>query len=168
VALGGDGALVAWRLDRSRHAARWDSGEGAWQEGGRWNSVGRRAVYCSLDPATTILEKAVHAGFASLDVVPHVLTSLTVKNANAVTVVKPEDIPDPAWLAPGVVSAGQQAFGDGLLARHDFIVVPSVVSAHSWNLVFDPARAAKRYVLRMQEPFVLDGRLATGRTRHPR
>jgi NitT/TauT family transport system substrate-binding protein len=50
--------LIAWRLDWERHAALWSSGEGARIEGGRWNSVGQRAVYCSLDPAITILERS--------------------------------------------------------------------------------------------------------------
>ena len=48
-------ALVAWRLDQARHAATWDSGEGAHLVGGRWNTRGVRAVYCSIDPATAIL-----------------------------------------------------------------------------------------------------------------
>ena len=46
-ALGG-GEVVAWRLDDARFAATWDSGEGAYLLGGRWNSPGVRAVYCAL------------------------------------------------------------------------------------------------------------------------
>uniref|UniRef100_UPI003F94965A RES family NAD+ phosphorylase n=1 Tax=Rhodoblastus sp. TaxID=1962975 RepID=UPI003F94965A len=70
----GGSELVAWRLDRSSFAATWDSGAGAYLEGGRWNGKGVRAVYCSIDPATAILEVAVHTGFEALDSVPHVLT----------------------------------------------------------------------------------------------
>ena len=40
--------LVAWRLDVAKHATIWDSGEGAYLVGGRWNSKGVRAVYCSI------------------------------------------------------------------------------------------------------------------------
>ena len=54
--------LVAWRLDQAAFAAQWDSGEGAYRAGGRWNSRGVRAVYCSIDPATAILEVAVQRG----------------------------------------------------------------------------------------------------------
>ena len=50
IALGGT-ELVAWRLDQAVHAPTWDSGEGAYRVGGRWNSKGIHAVYCSLDPA---------------------------------------------------------------------------------------------------------------------
>lgn len=154
----GGGELVAWRLDQTRYAAAWDSGEGAHQVGGRWNGKGVRAVYCSIDPANTILEIAVHTGFKALDAVPHVLTSLNI-DAQSVFVVEPTAIPNPNWLRPGVPSPGQQAFGDELLSRHRFVVIPSVVSNESWNLIFVPANAAGSYELRTQRPFALDPRL---------
>ena len=161
-ALGGASELVAWRLDWTRHAASWDSGKGARLDGGRWNSLGRPAVYASLDPATTILERAVHTGFALLDSVPHVLTSLRIVEPTWVHVVLPAEVPNGNWLRSGAVSAGQQAFGDALLAAHAFVVLPSVVSAQSWNVVFDPVRAGRGYALIAQEPFALDTRLNQG------
>ena len=157
-ALGGD-TLVAWRLDHQRFSRTWDSGEGAYLAGGRWNSRGVRAVYCALDPATAILEVAVHKGFRALDTVPHVLTSMTVSDAGDVHVVQPEDVPNPNWLRPGIPSAGQREFGDALLARHSFIVLPSVVSDHSWNLIFIAAQVQGRYAVAGQERFALDPRL---------
>ena len=156
-ALGGSG-LVAWRLDQVVHAAAWDTGEGAYLAGGRWNSKGVRAVYCSLDPSTAILEVAVHKGFKALDTVPHVMTSIDVEPL-AVQVVGPGAIPDPNWLRPGIPSAGQQSFGDDLLARHKIIVIPSAVSTQSSNLVFAAANAIGSYKLRSQERFSLDPRL---------
>jgi RES domain-containing protein len=157
-ALGG-AELVAWRLDRKRHAATWDSGVGSFSVGGRWNSPGVRAVYCALDPATAILEVAVHKGFKVLDTKPHVLTSLTIIEPASIHVVQPADVPNPNWLRPGIPSAGQQQFGDQLLAQRKFVVIPSVVSSHSWNLLFIAANAAGAYAMRMQEPFALDTRL---------
>jgi RES domain-containing protein len=157
-ALGGD-ELIAWRLDDARFGASWDSGEGAYLGGGRWNSKGVRAVYCAVDPATAILEVAVHKTFEALDTVPHILTAATIADTAAVHVVKPGDVPNPNWLRPGAPSAGQQAFGDVLLATHKFVVVPSAVSTHSWNLVFVGATATGAYALRSQERFALDTRL---------
>lgn len=155
----GDGSLRVWRLDRKRHAPGWDSGEGSFLAGGRWNSRGVRAVYCALDPATAILEVAVHKSFRVLDTEPHVLTSARVVDPSALHVIAAAELPNPNWLNPGVPSAGQQAFGDGLLGAHGLIVVPSVVSRHSWNAVF--ASAAGRGLLDdvQQEPFALDPRL---------
>jgi RES domain-containing protein len=155
----GGSELVAWRLDKAAHGTTWDSGEGAYREGGRWNSKGVRAVYCSIDPATAILEVAVHTGFKALDTVRHVLTAMTITEPSSVHVVDPASIPNPNWLRPGIPSAGQQAFGDDLLARHKFMLIPSAVSTHSWNLIFVGASAAAAYAVRMQEAFALDTRL---------
>ena len=118
-----------------------------------------RAVYTSLDPATATLEVAVHKGFAALDTVAHVLTAATIFDISQVHVVQPADVPDPNWLRPIIPRAGQQAFGDALLARHRFVLIPSAVSTHSWNLIFVAAAAAGFYALRSQEPFALDPRL---------
>jgi RES domain-containing protein len=151
--------FVAWRLDREEFASSWDSGEGAYRGGGRWNNPGVRAVYCSIDPSTAILEVAVHKGFEALDTIPHVLTSLTVSDTSDIHVIDPAAVPNPNWLRPGHHGAGQQSFGDDLLGRHKFVVLPSTVSTHSWNLVFLGTGAAAAYALRSQERFALDTRL---------
>ncbi len=155
----GDAELVVWRLDAAKYAAAWDSGEGAYRAGGRWNSRGIRAVYCSVDPATAILELAVHKGFKALDTVPHVLTAVNITEPGSVHVVAPESVPNPNWISPGIPGAGQQAFGDALLGRHKFVLIPSAVSTHSWNLIFVGDAAAGAYEVRFQESFALDTRL---------
>jgi RES domain-containing protein len=157
-ALEGTG-LMAWRVDQTKYATTWDSGEGSYRVGGRWNSKGIRAVYCSIDPACAILEVAVHKGFRALDTVPHTLTAIDVTDTASVFVVQPPTVPNPNWLRPGIPSAGQQAFGDNLLATHKFIVIPSAVSTASWNLVFVASRAAEAYAVKSQETFALDTRL---------
>ena len=152
--------LVIWRLDEAKHAGTWDSGVGASYAGGRWNSRGRNAVYCALDPATAILEVAVHKGFGVLDTVPHVLTSAVITDPFEVHVIQPAAVPNPNWLRPFTPGANQQRFGDDLLAAHRFFAIPSAVSTYSWNLLFDPAvAAASGYKLRFQEHFALDLRL---------
>lgn len=150
--------LVVWRLDAARHAHRWDSGDGAERWGGRWNPKGLRAVYCSLDPATCLIEAAVHRGFEVLDTQPHVLSSARVEPHGA-QVVAPEAVPNPAWLEAGVPSAGQQRWGAELLRAHGIVVLPSVVSRPSWNLVFAPEHAAGRWRLLAQRRLVVDTRL---------
>lgn len=155
----GDGALVGWRLDEAHFAATWDSGEGAFRAGGRWNSRGVRAVYCSLDPSTAIVEVAVHKGFRALNTVTHILTAATIADSSSVFIVNPSDVPNPNWLRPGAPSVGQQSFGDSLLGTHRFVLIPSSVSTFSWNLIFDPTSAAGLYSRRRQERFALDTRL---------
>lgn len=162
-ALLGGTELLAWRLDKTDYAATWDSGEGSYTSGGRWNSKGVRAVYCSIDPATAILEVAVHAGFRSLDTVPHVLSAINITDPESVEIVRPDLVPNPNWLRPGMPSAGQQSFGDDLLSRCKFIVIPSAVSIHSWNLIFVGAYASGSYNIKFQERFALDTRLHPAR-----
>jgi len=161
--------LLAWRIDADAFAATWDSGIGAELYGGRWNPKGQRAVYCSLDPATCIVEAAVHRGFEVLDSQPHVLSCLQIAPLAAtgataaadpgVRVVPAAELPNPAWLHGGTPSAGQQAFGGALLAAHGVLVLPSAVSKGSWNLVFSPQAAAGRWRLQHQQRLVVDTRL---------
>jgi RES domain-containing protein len=159
-ALGGAG-LVAWRIERDKHLLAWTSAEGAFRVGGRWSSPGWRVLYTALDPATAILEVAVHKGFDVLGSIPHTLLELEIEPAG-VRVVRPANLPDPHWLRPGTVSPEQQQFGDALLDRHPLLVLPSVVSTHSWNLVINLAQAAARFKLTGTEPFALDTRLTVG------
>jgi RES domain-containing protein len=156
---GGAGSLVAWRLERELHLPTWQTAEGAFRVGGRWSSAGRRVLYASLDPATAILEVAVHTGFNTLDALPHALLQLAIEPAAEVHVLHADEVPNPHWLRPGTVSVNQQKFGDGWLARHPLLVLPSAVSAHSWNLLIDVVGAAGRFKLIAQERFALDPRL---------
>jgi RES domain-containing protein len=157
----GSSSFVAWRLEREKYLSTWDAAEGAFQVGGRWSSKGRRVIYASLDPATTILEVAVHKGFDVLDTVPHRLLEVEI-DAAPVYVVQKSAIPNPNWLQSGTVSPNQQAFGDALLSEHPLVLIPSVVSGHSWNLLIDTATATGTFRLRNDERFALDTRLLTG------
>jgi RES domain-containing protein len=155
----GSGALVFWRVDQAKFQPTWDRGEGSYLAGGRWSSRGTRTVYGALDPATAILEVAVHKTFRTLDIVPHVLTRARIADSEHVHVVSAAEVPNPNWLRPGAISAGQQAFGDAMLKAHPFVLIPSVVSVHSWNVIFDPGMAKDLYDSVVQESFALDPRL---------
>jgi RES domain-containing protein len=160
-ALGGAG-LIVWRIETTKHLASWDSAEGAFLFGGRWSSAGRRVIYTSVDPSTAIAEVGVHKGFNTLDAVPHTLLALTITDPSRVHVLDAASVPNPSWLRPGAVSAEQQAFGDALLAQHDLVVVPSVVSPHSWNLLIKVTRvtdATGLFNMHHSERFALDPRL---------
>ena len=155
----GSGKIIGWRLDHKRFADTWDSGEGAFLFGGRWNSKGRRMVYAALDPSTAILEVAVHKGFKALDTVPHVLTAFEILDPSDVKAVLPLDVPNQNWLRPTIPGAGQQQFGDALSADHVFVAIPSAVSSMAWNVVFHPQKASGRFRLLQQQEFALDPRL---------
>ena len=155
----GTSPVVIWRVDKEAYASTWDSGIGAAAEGGRWNSKGVNAVYCSIDPATAIVEVAVHKGFDTLDTIEHVLTGAEMFDVSNVHIVFPKDIPNPNWLRPAPPSRGQQAFGDSLLKTYNFLIIPSAVSVHSWNILFTPRLAGGCYTKVHQERLALDTRL---------
>lgn len=153
--------LFVWRLEATKHFATWHMAEGAFRVGGRWSSAGRRVLYTSIDPSTTILEVGVHKGLDTLDAVAHTLLQIQIIDPLRVQLADIASIPNPNWLRPGTVSAGQQRFGDSLLAAHPLVLIPSVVSTHSWNLLIDAdaAGAAKLFRLHGSDVFGLDPRL---------
>lgn len=155
----GSGEIRLWRIDQDRHYKTWNHGEGAFRVGGRWNTPGIRAVYASLDPATACLEVAVHKGFEVLDTSPHYLTCARIITPSKLHVVKPGDVPNPNWLTPVTPSRNQQTHGNDLLRRHACILIPSAVSRHSWNLIFDADQADGLYDEVDQQRFALDPRL---------
>lgn len=151
--------FVVWRLERTEHFPTWSEGIGAEKVGGRWSPKGRAVIYASVDPATTILEVAVHKGFATLDVLPHKLVGIEILKPSKVHVVHPADVPNKRWLISGSISGGQQKFGADLLDRHPLVMFPSVVSPPSWNLVVDVGSAKGLFKLFSDEDFALDTRL---------
>lgn len=155
----GTGDLTFWRIDAERYASTWHQGEGSFRVGGRWNSPGVRAVYTSLDPSTAVLEVAVHKGFRVLDTQAHILTQGRIIDPAHVKVIEPKDVPNPNWLVPCTPNTNQQRFGDDLLASHLFVLLPSAVSKHSWNLIFDATAVVAAYDCVRQDRFSLDPRL---------
>jgi len=155
----GSGDFSFWRIDADKYAPTWHNGEGSFRVGGRWNSPGVRAVYTSIDPATAILEVAVHKGFKVLDTQAHTLTTGRIRNPDTITVIEPKDVPNPNWLTPCTPNSNQQEFGDRLLANNLFVLIPSAVSKHSWNLIFDATKAGGEYSDVRQDRFSLDPRL---------
>lgn len=66
------------------------------------------------------------------------------------------DIPNPHWLSPCAPNSNQQRFGDALLAAHRFVLIPSAVSRHSWNLILEGAGSTNGFDEINQERFALD------------
>ena len=152
-------AQFTWRLETTKHFATWQTAEGAFLFGGRWSSPNKRVLYTSLDPSTAILEVAVHKGLRTLDAVAHTLIQIELLRPKRVFKVNPATVPNANWLRPGTVSKDQQLFGDALLKAHAMVMIPSVVSTHSWNLLLDVDAAAEQFKLVSSEAFALDPRL---------
>ena len=158
--LGGTGSLVGWTLQDARFALTWNSGIGSASCGGRWNSIGKHVIYAALDPATAILEVAVHKGFKVLNTVAHHLFSFSITDPGQVRVVHPGEVPNPHWLHPIPPNQDQQDFGDQLINAHPYVLLPSAVSGHSWNLLVNVRTALPLMTDIQFERFALDPRLS--------
>ena len=110
---------------------------GAELYGGRWNSPGRRAVYCATSISLAILEVLVH---------------LRDERALEDFVVLEIQVPDDSlmrlyplpehWRAEPLTSASQQA-GDAWLDSQSSLglVVPSVIVPLEYNVLLNPRHA---------------------------
>ncbi|MNV78319.1 hypothetical protein D3C71_1718020 [compost metagenome] len=87
------------------------------------------------------------------------LTRFEVLDPGLIKVVQPQDVPNPNWLIPSQPSPNQQQFADELLARHPFVLIPSAVTRHSWNLLVSCDLAEDQFKFVSQERFGLDTRL---------
>lgn len=126
--------MKLYRICRRRHLDSCWSGLGAELYGGRWNSVGRRAVYCATSISLAILEVLVH---------------LKDEQALEDFVVLEIQVPDDSlmrlfplpeqWNAEPLTPTSQQA-GD---AWRDSLgslglVVPSVIVPLEYNVLLNP------------------------------
>lgn len=136
--------LVVWRVDALVHRLRWDSGIRADRAGGHWNPKGMRAVYCSFDPATTVLEVAVHKGFDVLDSVAHVITCGRAQRGLA---------------ACGHPQRGSAELGRGSSGAPSVCGLSQRGFEAELDLAFCPTVAAGHYTLRQQDRLGIDGRL---------
>jgi hypothetical protein len=93
-------------------------------------------IYARLDPATAILEVAVHKGFDVQHSPPHRLLAIDIAAAS-IDVVQPLDVPSLCWLNL------------------------DAVSRHSWNLLISTTTAASLFGLNSDERFALDSRLTS-------
>jgi RES domain-containing protein len=123
-----------YRICRRRHLDSCWSGLGAELYGGRWNSVGRRAVYCATSISLAILEVLVH---------------LKDEQALEDFVVLEIQVPDDSlmrlfplpeqWNAEPLTPTSQQA-GDAWLDSLGSLglVVPSVIVPPEYNVLLNP------------------------------
>jgi RES domain-containing protein len=111
------------------------SGIGGLRAAGRWHSQGRRIVYLTDHPSSTLLEMLVHM---DRDLVPatYQLLRIVVSDDIAIEAVNTELPPD--WRSQTMVCRG---IGDRWLDRSTsaLLRVPSAVSERGSNYLLNPA-----------------------------
>jgi RES domain-containing protein len=130
---------IAWRICQARWAPTAFSGAGAAEFAGRWNSPGRKAVYCATTRA-----------LAAMEILANVEEKSILRKAGFVAIAV--EIPDGLIFLPRAlpgdwrrtpVSSGPRKFGDKFLdrSRYPAMRVPSVVILGEFNFVLNPLQA---------------------------
>ncbi|MBM3822344.1 MAG: RES domain-containing protein [Verrucomicrobia bacterium] len=148
----------AWRIVKRKHAAAAFDGEGARLNGGRWNSVGVRAVYVSVTKSLAALETLVHLKLPVTS--KYVAIPLRFHDA-LVETFPPATLPD-GWDAepPSLIS---QQIGDAWVknAQSALLALPSVITGET-NFLINPAHSDfAKIKIGKPEPFSFDPRLVT-------
>ncbi len=94
-----------------------------------------------------------------MDSQPHRLIHARIGDPGAIHAVWPGDMPNAHRLNPGTPNSNRQRFGDELTLAHRFVLIPSVLSRHNWNVIFDTGAAGGGFGDVQSERFALDPRL---------
>jgi len=127
---------VVWRLTKPQYAPGLD-GEGARLAGGRWNSPGAPAVYCSKTLSLAVLECFVH--------LPSALRGASrLPLLTAVGIELPEEAEFQGLPAESITdlfdAVACREIGDQWLDARRVLAlrVPSVIVPQEWNVLINP------------------------------
>lgn len=147
--------MLLWRI--SNHLSL--AGDGALRTPGRWQTRGRRVVYCAQNPAAALLEILVHFEIDIQDL-PLRYRLLKIEAPDDVPIERvsvdqlPADWPERTEMT--------RALGDGWLTRGTsaLLSVPSAIVPETFNVLLNPAHQdAKRVVIVETGEHAIDPRL---------
>lgn len=155
---------LVWRLARPEFAEHLD-GEGSRLVGGRWNPIGRAALYTSEHLSLSVLEVYVHLPPQMRDVLP-ILTAVQISIPDDVGLTRVTAQQLAELLASSDPLAASLAIGTAWIDRGlDLVLqVPSVLVPEEANLVLNPAHPRMGEVrIVSTRAFRFDPRLAVGK-----
>jgi RES domain-containing protein len=126
--------MIAYRIADARHPI-FDA-TGAMLHGGRWNSIGLRAIYAAETYAGALLEILVHSNL-SQPPKNHRVVRIVVPDNVIVETVSIDKVRD--WDAENMI--GSRAFGDRWIQENRTAILrgPSVITGgRESNIVFNP------------------------------
>ena len=134
--------ITAWRLaapEYAQTAEQLTSGEGAWRYGGRWNSVGRAAVYLGESLALAGMELLVHL---KAERVLETYRKMPVFIPERLVMHVGEDQLPPDWAQASLYPVTQE-IGNGWIdhARSAVLQAPSAVIRGETNFIVNPQHA---------------------------
>jgi RES domain-containing protein len=125
--------VVLWRVSNYSNL----DGAGGIYVSGRWHTKGRPVIYCTLNPATALLETLVHMEIDAEDRPEH-FQVIKVEGPDSLSreIAEEPSLP-PDWANE---AGATQAYGNRWLAerRSVLLQVPSVLVPETWNVLVNP------------------------------
>lgn len=154
--------IAAFRLVKSRYAARAFDGVGAKTFGGRWNHPGVPMVYLSDTPSLAALELLVHLHQSQiLDSYVQITLRLPEKSIELFDAAR---LP-PDWRTDPAPHSTAQIGDDWIASRRRLVLsVPSVLIPSQRNFLLNPLHKDFERTVKsaLHEPFRIDPRLGRG------
>lgn len=128
--------MVVYRVANAKYKDSTLSGIGAEKVGGRWNSVGTRAVYCSENISLALLEYYVHSD--DISTLPKKILIAKIQFPDDLIIEELEEIPD-TWKDYPYTSETAQVFTEFVKNRNKFALkVPSTIVGLESNIILNP------------------------------
>lgn len=147
--------MILWRV--SNHTTL--DGAGGLYVAGRWHTKGHPVVYCTMNPATALLETLVHLEIDAEDR-PERFQVLKIEGPDTLSMESIDaDVLPAGWAREAHAT---QAIGDRWLRekRSLLLRVPSVLVPETWNVLVNPLHAeAGKLKITAKYDHALDARL---------
>jgi RES domain-containing protein len=129
--------VILWRISNYQTL----DGVGGLYVSGRWHTKGHPVIYCTLNPATALLETLVHIEIDSEDR-PERFQVLRIEGPDSLSIEKVEaGSLSSNWADDMSITqtTGDRWLGEG---RSLLLQVPSVLVPETWNMLVNPQHAA--------------------------
>lgn len=153
-------SIIIWRIDQLKRAATAFCGDGSRLYGGRWNSVGNRAVYAASSLSLAAWEVFVHLGIQEeAKRIQFIAIQAEIPDAVLSETINIDQLPqdwqsDPA--PPPLKEIGDQWLTE---AKTAVLVVPSSIIPLENNYLLNPTHPSFKDIhVRVFEPFAFDER----------
>ena len=128
--------MIVYRVANVKYKDSTLSGIGAEKVGGRWNSAGTRAIYCSENISLALLEYYVHS--ENIAYLPKEILIAKIKFPDEFVIEELDELPE-RWNQYPYSSKTTKVFTDTAKDRNRFALkVPSTIVSLESNIILNP------------------------------
>lgn len=151
--------MIVYRIAKKKNRSNDISGQGAANEGGRWNSKGVHALYTSESRALALLEVMVHVDLEDLPNNLYIM-QIEIGDESAMHTIADSTLPD-NWRE--VDNLQLRSIGDQLIHESQYLAfkVRSAVLPSEYNIIINPNHPEfnERVKVMNVEELIVDSRL---------